>query len=148
MESICNSTLHFDGDPSQENEPSILQILLQPSPSILFPSSHCSELVTIPSCHIDDHSLGLLLEHLYPDSVFQVESHPSLLSVFPSSHNSSESIIPSPHVEVDVAVQTFGELESQVQPDSTTHKLLQPSELFVFPSSHPSAPSLTPFPHC
>jgi len=69
---------------------------LQPSPSMLFPSSHCSSAATIPSPHVeptvDGSSTPAMMK---PHSREQIEEHPSPSSAFPSSHSSPAITTPS-----------------------------------------------------
>ena len=64
---------------------SFLQVELHPSPSALFPSSHCYKLV---------------LRIPFPHSSVQVTEQPSPATLLPSSQVSPVSTIEFPHVDV------------------------------------------------
>ena len=63
----------------------MLQVLLQPSPLVLFPSSQVSPKLLLPFPQILTQVVGLNIFQDHPASTFQVELHPSPLLVLPSS---------------------------------------------------------------
>ena len=79
--------------PVQSQPLSIVQVLLQPSPPIVFPSSQFVPvfLTIIPSPHISCQMSGVVGVpplHWKPVSTVQDEFHPSPLLMFQSSHSS------------------------------------------------------------
>ncbi len=77
----CLQTL---GDPEQFQPISRWQLELQPSPSVVLPSSQVSLPPTTPSPHRISHWLGWPWQE-YPFSMWQAASQPSPLLVLPSS---------------------------------------------------------------
>lgn len=72
-------------------------MLLHPSLSILFESSHSSPVSTVPLPHSEYHKLGILvLSHTNVASSEQVDEHPSPSKMFPSSQVSPASSVPLP----------------------------------------------------
>src|ERR1019366_9374351 len=120
---------------------STVQVALQPSPGVVFPSSQPSCGNFSPSPHTAVH-----VPPLHLGSIAQVGEQPSYGIRFPSSHCSEPSLMPSPHW---VTWQTdFGgvPVETHANAGSTLHVALQPSPEVVFPSSQWSLPSPFPFP--
>src|SRR4051812_5228696 len=64
----------------------LVQLLSQPSPLTLLPSSHSSPASSMP------------LPQSMPGSFWQVDEQPSPSAVLPSSHCSPASLVPSPHL--------------------------------------------------
>jgi hypothetical protein len=111
------------------NSSSTVQVLLQPSPLIVFPSSQAS----VPSFKPFPHfwqTVGDAPSQVYPLSSVQVPLHPSPSAVFPSSQISLPSFTPFPHFW-----QTVGDAPSQVYPLSSVQVPLHPSPSAKFPSS-------------
>src|SRR5450432_1297039 len=75
--------------------PSSVHCALQPSPSTMLPSSHCSLPATLPSPHLSARQ-SVLGGHTHPHSSVQSAAQPSPLFVLPSSQASIPSIMPSP----------------------------------------------------
>src|SRR5262245_17961783 len=69
----------------------------QPSPGVVFPSSHCSTgSATTPSPQVEVQTDGSPV-HWKPLCTRQMAEQPSPLVVFPSSQPSPASMTPSPH---------------------------------------------------
>ena len=136
--------VHVLGVPAQEDPGSTRQVVEQPSPPTLLPSSHISVPMIIPSPQAGTH-LRPGTRHSYPVStLLQSAEQPSPPAVLPSSQASLAASLPSPHTEV--IVQTLGE-PVQVQPSGIWQIALQPSPPVLLPSSHPSPVSSVPSPH-
>src|ERR1019366_1689612 len=71
---------------------SMVHVGLQPSPAMLFPSSHCSCGNLSPSPHT-----AVQVPPWHLGSTVHVALQPSFGVVFPSSHCSVPAMIPSPH---------------------------------------------------
>src|SRR3989338_139580 len=121
------------------------QFAVQPSPSMLLLSSHCSLSCLIPSPQ---------------NSLRQFELHPSLSRLLLSSHCSPISRIPSPqkglvqsflHASLLLVLQSsHSSTPSSITPSPQTfvvQSLLHASLLFWLPSSHCSPLSTMPLPH-
>ena len=139
----------------------IRQLLSQPSPSIKFPSSHCSVPLAYPSpqivwqlLYISDHG-GYQPSHkqlIWQGYIVHVDEQPSWSIRFPSSHSSIPLVNPSLQTVVQ---ELFDATHGATHPSHKQLKLhgynLQvdehPSWSFVFPSSHSSSPTFIPSPH-
>ena len=104
----------FDvGEPPVHVQPdSILQVELQPSPVITFPSSQkvLNDVYFLPSAHISDQTSlddEVPPDHIHPVSLAQVELHPSPETVFPSSQYVLNELnrLPSPHISVHASFE-------------------------------------------
>ena len=139
--------LHFCPAVGQSAPGSIWQVLEQPSPLALLPSSHCSPLRILPSPHLAMQALPTT-RHWYPVStVLQSAEQPSPLAVLPSSHCSLPSRTPLPHVTAEHLQRCPG---VHWQPASILLQSdEQPSPSFWLPSSHTSPFEIwtTPSPH-
>jgi len=86
--------------PEHDMHGSYSQVLLHPSPSTVFPSSHSLTPKFFQSPQSSSH-VSLLVdvppEHVNPLSIVHKELHPSPLIVFPSSHPDKDKRFPSPH---------------------------------------------------
>jgi hypothetical protein len=124
---------------------STVQVLEQPSPEELLPSSQPSVGVRIPLPQIScTQAEGLSPEQNQVASTLQSAEQPSPPVVLPSSHCSElEFTVPSPQTGNLTQLFACGHL----QPVSTVHVGLQPSPAARFPSSQPSPFSHTPLPH-
>ena len=107
---ISLQTLAEDELPDVHVYPaSTVQLLSQPSPLILLPSSQypTATFITNPSPHISEHVLAVTLSpnvHVYPVSTEQVELHPSPFKILLSSQypDVGFKIIPSPQVSAQL----------------------------------------------
>jgi hypothetical protein len=119
------------------------QALEQPSPLLLFPSSHSSSAARRASPQNEAQTDGTA-EQLNPHSIVHDDEQPSLSAALPSSHVSRPISRPSPHM----GEQRLSAHESpaHAKPGSTEHELEQPSPSTVLPSSHSSMSSLAESP--
>ena len=126
---------------------SILQLLLQPSPFAVFPSSHCFDeangLVPLPQfSHVSpsppQYHPNAAPEHEYPASIEQEAEQPSPSFALKSSHFSPPLRIPSPQMGLHVV----GFAELQVHPQRILHRVEHHSS-----PSHSSPPTTLPSPH-
>ena len=119
------------------------QLESHPSPLTVFPSSHCSYLVTfLLSPHMAPQfcqAFEPTRVQFIPVSIVHVLLHPSSLTAFQSSQVSGEMMMPSPQTITQVSADV-GVPPVQEYPVSTVHVELHPSPLWVFPSSHASVP--------
>lgn len=140
--------------PTQSNPHSVRQVLVQPSPFIRFPSSHISQVSTMPSPQtqgipVNEHVVSGFVDeygaefdegpHVHPSSLMQL-SHP-VPGPFPTprSHFSVPTVIPSPQV-VEQPLSPAVEEQGHVHPgDSPVH----PGQLTL---SHTSVPTQIPSP--
>jgi hypothetical protein len=130
-------------DVTQVQPGSIVQPLLQPSPSLVSLSSHSSSCAWMPSPQVELHELGSALQ-LKPHSTMHVDEHPSLDSEAPSSHCSLTDTSPLPHSSLHEDCPQAAALHSH--PCSIVQPLLQPSPLSVSLSSHASSCARMPSP--
>ena len=127
-----------------------------PSPSAVFPSSHCSSPPRFLSPHADaEHSSGPVKfppAHPQPHSIRHDALHPSPPALLPSSHCFDDSAVrlPSPqfasHLSPVPPHVQYGSAPPHENPVSTMHAALHPSSSSVFPSSHSSLPRRIPSP--
>ena len=133
-----------------ENPVSICQVLEQPSPLLVFPSSHCSVVVIYPSFHCSVHVEAMEVvppEQCHPlTSPVQVAFHLLVPSVSPSSQASLPKTFPSPQIG-DQVDDVIAALLTQFQPVSVCQVLEQPSPLTALLSSHCSDAVIYPSLH-
>src|SRR5688572_28238878 len=130
------STLSGKSRTSLQVKPSsFMQELEQPSPSVVLPSSHCSEPVFKPSPQ--DTSTSGYGPGVISGSSWHVGPQSSPATRSPSSQPSPGSFSPLPHCDGTQSSATTG----QEKPGSTRQAELQPSLLCVSPSSHSSLPT-------
>ena len=138
--------------PLQIHPVSFTQLLLQPSPETVLPSSQKVGfmLYLFPSPQISKQTSGALVvppDQLHPDSIPQLLLHPSPETVLPSSQyvDSELNLLLSPQISVQVSAEV-DDPPLQFHPDSFTQLLLQPSPETVFPSSQKVGLELYLFP--
>src|SRR6185437_15238369 len=117
------------------------QVLSQPSPEVVLPSSHSS----VPNFRPSPQT-AVQVPPWQWGSLVQVGEQPSYGMKFPSSHCSKPSGTPSPHTVLWQTDLAGVPVATQAQPCSSLQSALQPSFGVLFPSSHWSLPSTTPLP--
>ena len=122
-----------------------MQVLEQPSPLVVLPSSHCSVPTICPSPHFGTQGLPGM-RHCQPGSmVLQSPEQPSPLTVLPSSQASWLDNFPSPQTARETqGWPGVGQLHSFGF--SSWHVFEQPSPPTLLPSSHCSLVSMIPSP--
>lgn len=127
---------------------SIKHVFEHPSPGIVFPSSHYSPIVLVPSPQIYEQVQGSVRpppEHVQPRTGPEQSALQDEVPSFPpSSQISPNTLFPSPQIAMHV--EGFGVLK-QFHPVSIAHNEEHPSRSSVFPSSHGSETVTTPSPH-
>ena len=143
------AVVHFPGagapaSSSDRSEAgSTWQVLEQPSPLVVLPSSHVSLPSMTPSPQIGMHGFPGTGQRQPASTVEQLAAQPSPDPVLLSSQASVGASRPSPQMAVRrQALPTFG----QLQPFSIWQSGVQPSPPSLLWSSHFSPRSSTPFP--
>src|SRR5438552_16646647 len=122
------------------------QVLEQPSPSTLLPSSQVSPPLIRWSPQIGTHRLPGTRQCHPGSTVVQSAAHPSPDAALPSSQASTPLRTPSPQTASRTSQKAFA-VEKGRGFCSSLQSAEQPSSDARFPSSHSSAPRSKPSPH-